>query len=122
MATILIADDDPKLVGMLRRILGHEGYDVLSAPDGRQALDTAQRAHPDLLVLDWMMPELTGPQVAQKIRDTERTPILMLTARDSPDDRLEGLRAGADDYLTKPFATDDLLDRIRSLLGQPAAC
>ncbi|GIW07626.1 MAG: DNA-binding response regulator [Dehalococcoidia bacterium] len=116
MATILIADDDPKLVDMLRRTLAYEGYKVLAAHDGDVALDEARRQRPDLVVLDWMMPGLDGIEVAQRIREADGAPILMLTARDAIYDRVTGLDSGADDYLVKPFATAELLARIRALL------
>ncbi|MFN8534113.1 MAG: response regulator transcription factor [Dehalococcoidia bacterium] len=116
MATILIADDDPKLVDMLRRTLAYEGYKVLAANDGDGALAEAKTQRPDLVVLDWMMPGLDGIEVAQRIREADATPILMLTARDTIYDRVTGLDSGADDYLVKPFATAELLARIRALL------
>ena len=116
MPTILIADDDHKITEMLRRTLSYEGYSVLTAADGRQALDQAQAHHPDLVVLDWMMPGLDGVEVARRLRAAEGMPILMLTARDAVEDRVEGLDGGADDYLVKPFAPAELLARIRSLL------
>ncbi|HWE60515.1 MAG TPA: response regulator transcription factor [Chloroflexota bacterium] len=116
MPTILIADDDQKIVEMLRRTLSYEGYGVLTAADGREALDQAQAHHPDVVVLDWMMPGLDGVEVARRLRAAEGMPILMLTARDAVEDRVEGLDSGADDYLVKPFAPAELLARIRSLL------
>ncbi|GAC1404314.1 MAG: response regulator transcription factor [Chloroflexota bacterium] len=116
MPTILIADDDQKIVDMLRRTLLYEGYTVLTAADGQQALDQAQAHHPDLIVLDWMMPRLSGLDVAKRLRAAEAIPILMLTARDAIEDRVAGLDQGADDYLVKPFAPAELLARIRSLL------
>ena len=116
MPTILIADDDHKITDMLRRTLSYEGYSVLTAADGREALTQAQAHHPDLVVLDWMMPGLNGVEVARRLRAAEGMPILMLTARDAVEDRVEGLDGGADDYLVKPFAPAELLARIRSLL------
>ncbi len=117
MQTILIADDDAKLTDMLRRTLLYEGYTVLTAADGQEALDQAMAHQPDLVVLDWMMPRVSGLEVARRLRAAqEATPILMLTARDTVEDRVEGLDMGADDYLVKPFAPAELLARIRSLL------
>jgi two-component system response regulator MprA len=116
MPTILIADDDPKITAMLRRTLLYEGYSVLTAANGQEALDQAQAHQPDLIVLDWMMPRLSGLEVARRLRAAEGIPILMLTARDAIEDRVEGLDGGADDYLVKPFAPAELLARIRSLL------
>lgn len=116
MATVLIADDDRKIIDMLRRTLAYEGYQVLTASDGQEALAKAQTQRPDVIVLDWLMPRLDGVEVARRIRAADSTPILMLTARDAIEDRVEGLDSGADDYLVKPFAPAELLARIRALL------
>jgi two-component system response regulator MprA len=116
MATVLIADDDRKIIDMLRRTLAYEGYHVLTASDGHEALAKAQAQRPDVVVLDWLMPRLNGVEVARRIRAADTTPILMLTARDAIEDRVEGLDSGADDYLVKPFAPAELLARIRALL------
>jgi len=116
MPTILIADDDEKLLAALQRTLMYEGYTVTTARDGHEALAQVQARRPDLVVLDWTMPGLSGVEVAGRLRAAEGLPILMLTARDAVEDRVEGLDAGADDYLVKPFAAVELLARIRSLL------
>lgn len=116
MATILIADDDQKIVDMLRRTLAYEGYMVVAAHNGREALEHIQSHNPDVIVLDWMMPEVDGIEVARRVRAVEKTPILMLTARDAIDDRVRGLDSGADDYLVKPFAPAEFLARVRALL------
>lgn len=116
MATVLIADDDRKITDMLRRTLSYEGYNVVTAADGQDALAQAQAQRPDVIVLDWLMPELDGIEVARRLRAVDNTPILMLTARDAVEDRVEGLDNGADDYLVKPFAPSELLARIRALL------
>lgn len=116
MATVLIADDDRKIIDMLRRTLAYEGYQVVTASDGQEALAKAQAQRPDVIVLDWLMPRLDGVEVARRIRAADTTPILMLTARDAIEDRVEGLDSGADDYLVKPFAPAELLARIRALL------
>ena len=116
MPTILIADDDHKITEMLRRTLSYEGYSVLTAADGQEALALAQAQRPDLVILDWMMPKLDGVEVARRLRAADGMPILMLTARDAVEDRVEGLDGGADDYLVKPFAPIELLARVRSLL------
>ena len=116
MATILIADDDRKIIDMLRRTLLYEGYQVCTAANGVEALEQISAQRPDLIILDRMMPELDGLDVARRVRDVEATPILMLTARDAIEDRVAGLDSGADDYLVKPFAPQELLARIRALL------
>ena len=116
MATLLIADDDRKITDMLRRTLLYEGYQVLTAADGREALAQIQEHHPDLIVLDRMMPGVDGLEVARRVREIDATPILMLTARDAVEDRVAGLDSGADDYLVKPFAPQELLARIRALM------
>ncbi len=116
MATVLIVDDDRKIIDMLRRTLAYEGYHVVTAADGREALSQAQTQRPDVVVLDWLMPGLDGITVAKRIREADSIPILMLTARDAVEDRVEGLDSGADDYLVKPFAPAELLARLRALL------
>ncbi len=116
MATILIVDDDRKITDMLRRTLAYEGYRVATAADGHEALAKVQSERPDLVILDWLMPGLDGISVAKQLRTVESVPILMLTARDAVEHRIEGLDSGADDYLPKPFAPEELLARIRSLL------
>jgi two-component system response regulator MprA len=121
--TVLIVDDDPKLVDMLRRTLAYEGYRVVAAADGQDALAKLQAQRPDVVVLDWLMPGLDGIEVTRRIRVADGTPILMLTARDAVEDRVQGLDSGADDYLVKPFAPAELLARLRALLrrSEPAS-
>ncbi len=116
MATILVVDDDRKITDMLRRTLIYEGYRVATAADGEEALLKAQSERPDLVILDWLMPKLNGLETARLLRETSPVPILMLTARDAVEQRVEGLDSGADDYLVKPFAPEELLARIRALL------
>jgi two-component system response regulator MprA len=116
MTTILIVDDDRKILDMLRRTLAYEGYRVTTAADGNEALTKALAEPPDLVILDWLMPGLSGIEVAKRLRAADDVPILMLTARDAVDDRVEGLDSGADDYLVKPFAPNELLARLRALL------
>ena len=116
MATVLIADDDRKIIDMLRRTLAYEGYHVITAADGLEALAQAQAQRPDVVILDWLMPGLDGIEVARRIREADSIPILMLTARDAIEDRVQGLDSGADDYLVKPFAPAELLARLRALL------
>jgi two-component system, OmpR family, response regulator MprA len=116
MARVLIVDDDPPLRRMLSRTLAAEGYEVTVAADGGAALAEAERTAPDVIVLDVAMPAVDGLAVARRLRDKgDPTPILMLTARDAVADRVAGLEAGADDYLVKPFAVEELVARLRAL-------
>jgi two-component system response regulator MprA len=121
MTTILIADDDRKITDMLRRTLSYEGYRVVTANDGAEALAVAEAERPDAVVLDWLMPGLDGIEVARRL-GVGGPPVLMLSARDAVEDRVEGLESGAEDYLVKPFAPAELLARLRVLLrrAQPA--
>jgi two-component system response regulator MprA len=121
MASILVVDDDRKIIDMLRRTLAYEGYQVFTAADGNEALAQAQAQRPDLVVLDWLMPGLDGIEVARRIRAADDALILMLTARDAVEDRVTGLDSGADDYLVKPFTPTELLARIRALLRRSEA-
>ena len=116
MTTILVVDDDRKITDMLRRTLIYEGYRVVTAADGEEALTKAQAERPDLIILDWLMPKLNGIETAKALRASDATPILMLTARDAVEQRVEGLDSGVDDYLVKPFAPEELLARLRALL------
>ena len=119
---VLIADDDPQILRALRITLGARGYDVTTAADGKAALDAATRTHPDLVVLDLGMPGLSGIEVIQALRGWTTVPILVVSGRTESWDKVEALDAGADDYVTKPFAADELLARIRALTRrQPAA-
>ena len=112
---ILIADDDPQLVRALRITLSARGYDVVTASDGRAALNAAIETHPDLIVLDLGMPGLTGIEVIEAVRGWSQLPILVVSGRSDSMDKVDALDAGADDYVTKPFAADELLARIRAL-------
>ena len=114
--TILAVDDSASMRQILAATLDEAGYAVTTARDGQEALEKARLHHPDLVVLDRMMPRLDGIEVARRIRAADATPILMLTARDAIEDRVAGLDSGADDYLIKPFAPAELLARIRALL------
>jgi two-component system response regulator MprA len=116
MATILVVDDDRKITDMLRRTLAYEGYRVVAANDGREALAKSQVEQPHLVILDWLMPGLDGIEVTQRLREAGSPLILMLTARDAVEDRVVGLESGVDDYLAKPFAPEELLARVRALL------
>jgi len=114
---ILVVDDDPKVLSLMQRGLAFEGYAVDLAPDGDEALVISRERPPHLVVLDVMMPGLDGIEVCRRLRATNRElAILMLTGRANVPSRIEGLDAGADDYLVKPFAFDELLARIRALL------
>ncbi len=113
---ILIIEDEERILQFLRRGLTYEGYQVEAAEDGNAGLALAREAPPDLVVLDWMLPGLDGLEVCKRLRAGGGVPILMLTAKDSVHDRVEGLDAGADDYLVKPFEFEELLARIRALL------
>jgi two-component system response regulator MprA len=118
---ILVADDDERIAASVRRALVYEGYDVEVAGDGQEALAAVRRQPPDLIVLDIMMPNVDGLEVCRRLREAgEDVAVLMLTARTAVPDRVDGLDAGADDYLLKPFAHDELLARVRSLLRRRA--
>jgi two-component system, OmpR family, response regulator MprA len=117
-----VVDDEPAVREALKRALSQEGYQVDLAADGNEALDRLGQLSPDLIVLDILMPGIDGIEVCRLLRRIgNRTPILMLTARDAVEDRVEGLDAGADDYLVKPFALEELLARVRALLRRTAS-
>jgi two-component system phosphate regulon response regulator PhoB len=116
---ILIIEDDQQILKLLQRGLAYEGYTVDTATDGRMGLILARDHTPDLVILDWMLPKVSGVEICRRLRarpETRRTPILMLTARGEESDRVRGLDVGADDYLVKPFAMKELTARIRALL------
>lgn len=113
---ILIVDDDPEIVSFLKRGLAFEGYLIDTASDGSEALAKVRDTEPDLVILDVMMPSIDGIEVSRRLRQGSDIPILMLTARGTVADRVAGLESGADDYLVKPFAFDELLARVRALL------
>lgn len=117
MRHILVVDDDRHITELLRRALAHEGYTVAIASEGEEGLRAVIDRPPDLVILDVMMPGMDGFEVARRLREGGTgAPILMLTARDEVADRVAGLRGGADDYLTKPFALDELVARVEALL------
>jgi two-component system response regulator MprA len=117
MATrVLLVDDDPKIVSLLERGLAFEGFEVLAAPDGISALDSAERYRPHVILLDIAMPGPDGFEVCRRLRLIHNAPIIMLTARDEISDKVRALNLGADDYVAKPFAFDELLARIRAVL------
>ncbi len=115
-STILIVDDDPEILSFLRRGLAFEGYEVDTASDGVEALAKLREKEPDIVILDVMMPGIDGIEVSKRLRQVSDIPILMLTAKATVADRIAGLDSGADDYLVKPFAFDELLARLRALL------
>ncbi|MFZ5826222.1 MAG: response regulator transcription factor [Bacillota bacterium] len=113
---ILVADDDPKILKMIEHALRHEGYEVLRAADGEEALSMALQHRPDMVILDVMMPKLDGFAVCGRIRASSPVPILMLTARGEDMDKVVGFNMGADDYLTKPFNIHELVLRVKAIL------
>ncbi len=119
--TILVVDDEPKIVDIVRAYLARDGYRVLVAYDGREALALARRERPDLIVLDLMLPELSGWDVCRTLRAESATPIIMLTARDDTTDKVVGLELGADDFVAKPFDPKELMARIHAVLRRAAA-
>jgi two-component system response regulator MprA len=119
---ILVAEDDQRLRDSLARVLTFEGYNVEFASDGVEALVAADDKHPDVIILDVMMPNLDGLTACRRLRSRgDRTPVLMLTARHEIGDRVAGLDAGADDYLVKPYSLDELLARVRALLRRASS-
>ncbi|MCL5110460.1 MAG: response regulator transcription factor [Chloroflexi bacterium] len=120
---ILVVDDEERIVNILRAYLEKDGYRVLTARDGQEALSVFQKEKPNLVVLDLMLPKLSGWDVCRELRRTSDVPVLMLTARDDDTDKIVGLELGADDYLTKPFNPKELVARVRAVLrrARPAA-
>jgi DNA-binding response OmpR family regulator len=114
--TILTADDDPQLLRLVARNLELEDYTVLTASDGKQALEQIEQHTPDLVLLDVMMPRMDGFTVTSRVREFSAVPIIIVTARGQDQDKVRGLDLGADDYLTKPFSIEELLARVRSVL------
>jgi DNA-binding response OmpR family regulator len=114
--TVLVVDDEPTLLATLRYNLEREGFKVVTAGDGSRAIELAREEHPDLLILDLMLPSVDGLEVCRILRREMNLPILMLTARAGEADKVVGLEIGADDYVTKPFSTRELLARLRALL------
>jgi len=114
--TILIVEDDPKIVRLLRLYLEREGYGIISASDGRAALDVFDRTRPNLIILDLLLPHLDGVEVCRRLRARHDVPILMLTAKVDEVDKVLGLSLGADDYVTKPFSPREVVARVRAIL------
>lgn len=118
---ILIIEDDEEILRVLKRVLTYEGYMVDTALTGKAGLTLAGEQRPDLVVLDWMLPNMDGLEVCKRLQKLGNQPILMLTAKDTTQDRVKGLDVGADDYVVKPFEIEELLARIRALLRRTAA-
>ena len=116
MTTVLVVDDQPDIVRLVRDYLERAGFQVLTAGDGEQALQVARRSHPDLVILDLSLPKLDGLDVARALRRDGDVPIIMLTARTEESDRVAGLELGADDYVTKPFSAREMVARVRAVL------
>jgi two-component system response regulator RegX3 len=116
MPKVLVVDDEPSLVEALEFALAEEGFEVVAAYDGEASLKAFERERPDLVVLDLMLPALSGTEVCKRIRTRSSTPIIMLTARDSEVDKVVGLEVGADDYVTKPFSMRELIARVKAVL------
>jgi two-component system phosphate regulon response regulator PhoB len=117
---LLVADDDEDILALVQLRLSRSGFEVIVARDGEEALRLARERHPDLAVLDWMMPKVSGLEVLRAIRANSETadiPVVLLTARASENDVQEGLDAGADDYIAKPFSPQELAARVQNILG-----
>ncbi|MCX7781813.1 MAG: response regulator, partial [Negativicutes bacterium] len=114
--TILVVDDESKMLEMIGNYLQKEGFGVMTAAAGREALRKAKEEQPDLIVLDWMMPDIAGIEVLAELRKFSQAPVIMLTAKTEEVDKLLGLEMGADDYITKPFSLRELSARIRAQL------
>jgi two-component system OmpR family response regulator len=116
-ARILVVDDEPSIVDAVATALRYEGYDVGEAFSGQQALDAAARAEPDLIVLDWMLPDIAGIEVGRRLRALGyKSAVLFLTAKDATENKIEALRAGGDDYVTKPFSLAEIVARTEAIL------
>jgi len=118
---VLIIEDDEEILRVLKRVLTYEGYIVDTALTGQAGLALAREQMPDLIILDWMLPKMDGLEVCRRLQKLGNQPIVMLTAKDTTQDRVEGLDAGADDYVVKPFEIEELLARIRALLRRTVA-
>ncbi len=118
--TVLVVDDDKKIVELVSLYLKKEGYRVLVAYDGQEALEIARRKQPDLIILDLLLPEIDGIDVCRILRSESWVPIIMLTARSTDEDKIQGLQLGADDYVTKPFNPRELVARVRTVLRRVA--
>jgi len=118
---ILVVDDEPSIVDAVATALRYEGYEVTEAPSGREALDAATQQEPDLIVLDWMLPDIEGIEVGRRLRALGfKSAVLFLTAKDATEHKVEALRAGGDDYVTKPFSLAEIVARIQAILRRTA--
>lgn len=117
---IMVVDDEPNIVAVIRSYLETDGHQVFEAFDGRQAIAVFEKVHPDLVILDLMLPEISGEDVCRRLRNISRVPIIMLTARAEEENIIGGLKLGADDYVTKPFAPRQLAARVEALLRRTA--
>jgi len=121
---ILVVEDEPNQVELIEFNLNSEGYEVVVARDGEEALNLAEEENPDLILLDWMLPKVSGIEVCRQLRRSKMTreiPIVMLTARSEESDKIRGLDIGADDYITKPYSIKELLARVRAAMRRPSA-
>ena len=121
---ILVVEDEPNQVELIEFNLNSEGYEVVVARDGEEALNLAEEENPDLILLDWMLPKVSGIEVCRQLRRSKMTreiPIVMLTARSEDSDKIRGLDIGADDYITKPYSIKELLARVRAAMRRPSA-
>lgn len=118
---ILIVDDEPRFLRLIEANLQTEGFEIIKAKDGKQAVEATVSQRPDLILLDVMMPEMDGFQACERIREFSNVPIIMLTAKGEEDQRIKGLNLGADDYVVKPFSAGELLARVRSVLRRAHA-
>lgn len=119
---VLVVDDEPNIAELLMMALRYEGWEVRTAMTGKAAVDTARTFVPDVVVLDWMLPDIEGPEVMRRVRaHDDQVPVLFLTARDAVEDRIAGLTAGGDDYVTKPFSLEEVVARLRALVRRSGA-
>src|SRR5690625_3358591 len=119
MSHILVVEDDPDTAQVVVAYLNREGYQVKIVHDGAEGLQSARESPPALIVLDWMLPNLVGPEFISALRREQRTPVIMLTARNEESDRIVGLELGADDYVINPFSPRELVARVRAVLRRP---
>src|ERR1041385_6814861 len=119
---ILVVDDEPQILRVMRASLPPRGYEVRTAPGGEEALDELRKEMPDLIILDLVMPKISGLEVCRRVREFSQVPIIVLSAKEAESDKVAALELGADDYVTKPFGLDELLARVHAILrrGPPS--